>query len=272
MSRAQDGGSVKITYIGTATTLVQVDNIIILTDPYFSEQGTQWPGKSGVTLVNSYTPAMNLCDLPPIDLILLSHEDHKDNLDNIGRQLLDGRRVVTTRDGARNLQPREGVRGLRPGETTDVEIGNGTVYSVTATPCQHLPPGECISFVLTSDRLGSTDGKPNAIYISGDTAYMDELATLGDRYNISIALIHLGRAMIPGPDGETMQITMDVEQGLKLGQQIGAKTIVPIHFEGWNHFTEDRSTLVDAIEKSGSKNRFVVLEPGVGTSIGLGLS
>ena len=86
--------------------------------PVLLPKGTVWTGASGAQLTNTYQPALAPQDLPPIDLILLSHEDHKDNLDNFGRQLLDGRRVITTVDGERKLAPRKGVHGLQPWETT----------------------------------------------------------------------------------------------------------------------------------------------------------
>lgn len=66
------------------------------------------------TLRSFEGPALELHDIPPIDAVLLSHEDHVDNLDSLGRQLLDGRHVFTTPDGAHNLQPRPGVIDLRP--------------------------------------------------------------------------------------------------------------------------------------------------------------
>lgn len=50
-------------------------------------------------------------------LVLLSHEDHIDNLDFEGRRLLDGRRVITTPDGAKNLAPRPGVATIKSWET-----------------------------------------------------------------------------------------------------------------------------------------------------------
>ena len=75
---------IHITHIGTATALIELDGLTILTDPYFSRNGTVWTGASGAKLTNTYEPAMRLENLPPIDLIMLSHEDHKDNLDDLG--------------------------------------------------------------------------------------------------------------------------------------------------------------------------------------------
>jgi L-ascorbate metabolism protein UlaG (beta-lactamase superfamily) len=102
-----------ITYVGTATAIVHIDGVNFLTDPVFSPSGSEWD-MGVVVLKLSDTPALGLADLPHIDAVLLSHEDHPDNLDEPGRVTLDGRHVLTTVDGAKKLAPRPGVRALRP--------------------------------------------------------------------------------------------------------------------------------------------------------------
>ena len=106
--------------VGKATAMIELDHLTILTDPCLSLKGTVWTGTSGAQLTNTYQPALAPQDLPSIDLILLSHEDHKDNVNNFGRQLLDGRRVITAIDGAHKLALRKGVHGLQPWETTTI--------------------------------------------------------------------------------------------------------------------------------------------------------
>ncbi|CEI67996.1 hypothetical protein FVEN_g7730 [Fusarium venenatum] len=107
---------INITDIGTATAMLEIDGINFLTDPYFSPPETEWD--VGIVVLKqcetSDGPALRLQDLPPIDTVLLSHENHPENLDTLGRHLLDARKVLTTMDGANNLAPRPGVRGLQP--------------------------------------------------------------------------------------------------------------------------------------------------------------
>lgn len=102
-----------ITHIGTATAIIHVDGINLLTDPVFTPAGTEWDW-GFVVLKHLDAPAMNLADLPDIDAVLLSHEDHPDNLDEPGRAALEGRPVLTTADGAKNLGPRSDVKALKP--------------------------------------------------------------------------------------------------------------------------------------------------------------
>ncbi|KAL2024215.1 hypothetical protein VTK56DRAFT_9371 [Thermocarpiscus australiensis] len=102
-----------ITHIGTATAIIHLDGVNLLTEPFFSPAGTEWD--LGIALLkNSDSPALGLADLPPIDAVLLSHEDHRDNLDERDRLLLDGRHVLTTADGAAKLAPLPGVKAIKP--------------------------------------------------------------------------------------------------------------------------------------------------------------
>lgn len=126
-------------------------------------------------------PVLQLQELPPIDAIPLSHEDHIDNLDLEGCKLLDGRRVSRTPDGIKNLAPRPGVVALEPWATTETVIG-GTKFKITGTPCQHLPGGEVTGFVLETESFGiHSSGLANAIWIHGDTVYLDELVAIGTK-------------------------------------------------------------------------------------------
>ncbi|XXG95310.1 hypothetical protein Hte_001571 [Hypoxylon texense] len=264
--------SITVTYIGTATAILDVDGIKFLTDPYFSPEGTEWD--VGIaTLTSHYEPALTIDQLPPIDAVLLSHEDHPDNLDELSRtRLLDGRHVLTTVDGASKLAPRPGVQGLRPWEATALHVG-GKRFDVTATPCQHLPGGECAGFVLTTADFGATGGRPNAVFFSGDTVYLPELGPrVRDRFHVSLALFSLGAAsvVLPGGSGgggdgddQPLQITMDGAQAARLFRELGADALVPLHFEAWDHFSQKgRQPVASAFEAEGISDKVYWLEPG----------
>ncbi|KAL2266652.1 hypothetical protein VTJ83DRAFT_6004 [Remersonia thermophila] len=261
------GAPLSITHIGTATAIINISGVTFLTDPVFSPAGTTWD-LGIITLKTTSTPALSLADLPPIDVVLLSHEDHPDNLDELGRTILDGRHVFTTVDGAKNLAPRPGVRSLQPWETLPLTIG-ARHFEITGTPCQHLPGGEVTGFIISSPSFGTTDGKPNAIYFSGDTVYLPELVQMKERFHISVALLNVGKATVPLPTGPLV-ITMDGAQAAKLAREIEADAVVPMHFESWGHFAETREELarvLESKEEGGVKSRVVWLEPGVETKL-----
>ncbi|KAI8289935.1 hypothetical protein K4K60_007404 [Colletotrichum sp. SAR11_57] len=239
-------GKVSVTFIGTATAIIDIDGIRFLTDPFFSP-AESFVQSRNVTLKVHENPALNLRDLPPIDAVLLSHEDHWDNLDELGRQLLDGRRVFTTQDGSRNLAPRPGV------------------FDITATPCDHVPGDECVGFVIRAESFGiSANGRPNAIYFSGDTVYVPELAQMAERFHIAAALMNIGeaRVQIEAPPAPKRQITMGGKQASQLFRDIRSDWIIPMHFDAWDHFTQHGEALRSEFEKEGVAEKVKWLVPG----------
>ncbi|KAL2844958.1 putative Zn-dependent hydrolases of the beta-lactamase protein [Aspergillus pseudodeflectus] len=257
--------SLTITHIGTATAIIDIGGIKFLTDPFFSPAGNEWD--LGIVLLkNSVTPAVAIESLPPIDAVLLSHEDHPDNLDELGRRILDGRHVLTTPDGATKLAPRPGVRAIQPWETITWKIA-GKEFEVTGTPCKHLPGGECTGFVITADGFGvAADGKPNAIYISGDTVYIEELRQITERWNVLAAVLHFGKAEVSTPQG-ILQLTMDGKQGARLFRELGADILIPVHFDSWEHFAQHGEALKKELEDEGVSEKVLWLEPGKATKV-----
>ncbi|CEL11217.1 hypothetical protein ASPCAL14320 [Aspergillus calidoustus] len=257
--------SLTIAHIGTATAIIDIGGIKFLTDPFFSPAGNEWD--LGIVLLkNSVTPAVAIESLPPIDAVLLSHEDHPDNLDELGRRILDGRHVLTTPDGATKLAPRPGVRAIQPWQTITWRIA-GKEFEVTGTPCKHLPGGECTGFVITAGGFGvAADGKPNAIYISGDTVYIEELRQIAERWNVLVAVLHFGKAEVSTPNG-VLQLTMDGKQGARLFRELGADILVPVHFDSWAHFAQHGEALKKELEDEGVGEKVLWLEPGKATKV-----
>ena len=87
-SNAND--SVKLTWLGHSTNLVQMMDFTILTDPMFSNRASalQFVGPARYT-----KPALGVEDLPPLDVVLISH-DHYDHLDyNTVLDLVENKKV-----------------------------------------------------------------------------------------------------------------------------------------------------------------------------------
>lgn len=267
---------ISITHIGTATAILNIDGINFLTDPFFSPAGSEWPtGYESVQLKVNDDPALKMNELPHVDAVLLSHENHPDNLDELGRQLLDGRRTLTTNDGAKNLGPRPSVLGFSDWEEKKVIIA-GTTFNITATPCKHWPGHECVGFILHTESFGvASDGRLNAVYFSGDTVYIEQLARMSERYHIAVAIMNLGKATFydfneegqPGQPGHALQITMDGRQAAHLFRDIKADVLVPMHFESWDHFTLYKEELAKEFEDEGILSKVRWLQPGQAVDI-----
>lgn len=245
--------TLNVTHIGTATAVLEINGVNFLTDPFFSPAGTSWD-LGRVVLKVTEDPSLRLDQLPVIDAVLLSHEDHPDNLDELGRQLLDGRRVFTTVDGAKNLAPRPAVHGMKPWEEINSVIADKK-FKIIATPTKHVPGDECTGFIVTGEDFGyGRDGLPNAIYFTGDTVYIEELNQIADRYHIRAAVMNLGNAHVRAseePNSPLMQITMGGKDGAKLFRALKADVLVPMHYESWGHFTQFGAELHEAFEEEG---------------------
>ena len=118
-------GTVGIRLIGGPTALIEMGGLRLLTDPTFDPPGDHPVGRR--VLVKTRGPAVAAGDIGLVDAVLLSHDQHPDNLDDAGRRLLDAVPVVLTTDSgasrlggpAQALEPwRRVLRLLAPGEST----------------------------------------------------------------------------------------------------------------------------------------------------------
>jgi len=185
-------------------------------------------------------PAIAASELGPIDVVLLSHDQHEDNLDAAGRALLpSATTVVTTAAGARRLGE---AQGLEPWSTTRLQVASRPPIEITATPCRHGPPlsrplvGDVIGFALRWE--GQQHG---ALWISGDTVLYSGVRQVADRLSVGTALLHLGGVRFPisGP----ARYTMTAAEAVELAELLQPRAIVPIHYEGWKHFREGREAI-----------------------------
>jgi L-ascorbate metabolism protein UlaG (beta-lactamase superfamily) len=155
----------KITLIGGPTALVEFGGFRLLTDPTFDPPGEY--RLPHVTLKKTSAPALSAAEIGPVDAVLLSHDQHADNLDHAGKAFaMRAPRLFTTLAGAGRLG---GVaEGLAPGESTELTRADGTRLRITATPARHGPAGieplagDVIGFVLTLPGV-------RPVYITGDT-------------------------------------------------------------------------------------------------------
>src|SRR5262249_23698846 len=120
--------SVTITLIGGPTALIEFDGFRLLTDPTFDGPGDyQLPH---VKLEQLTAPASGVDKVGEVDAVLLSHDQHSDNLDNSGRDFLkQARRVLTTEAGAKRLGGH--TEGFAPWASTELKGRNGHSLTIT---------------------------------------------------------------------------------------------------------------------------------------------
>ena len=255
------GTSVQVTYVGGPTALIEIGGLRLLTDPVFDPPGGKYSFGLGTGSEKLAGPAVAADALGRIDAVLLSHDHHADNLDAAGRALLPSAgTVVTTTSGARRLGGN--ALGLAPWASTVLASPEGLEVKVTATPARHGPPlshplvGDVIGFMLEWD--GQRDG---AFWISGDTVYYRGVIEVGQRFDVGTALIHMGgvRFAISGP----ARYTMNAKEAARVASELGLKTLLPIHYEGWKHFRETRADAEREFASAGIADRVRWLPAGV---------
>jgi L-ascorbate metabolism protein UlaG (beta-lactamase superfamily) len=252
--------TLSITLIGGPTALIEIDGFRLLTDPTFDGPGSyQLPH---VKLEKLEGPAMSAEAVGEIDAVLLSHDQHSDNLDHSGKAFLaKARRVLTTEAGAKRLGAH--AEGFAPWGVTELTKGGNTL-TITATPARHGPAGieplsgDVIGFVVASHKAGS-----RPIYVSGDTTWFDGVAEVAKRFNCGVVLPFAGAAQTRGP----FHLTMDTNDTIETARAFPDAVIVPVHTDGWAHFRQNAKDLCVTFDALGFGKRLKLLEPGVATAI-----
>lgn len=259
--------AVKVTYFDTAMVLIEVGSFRLLTDPVLDPPGTQF-AYGPIVLRKTMPAAVTAAALGRIDAVLLSHDQHGDNLDNAGRALLDRvPLVLTTPLAATRL---EGVRseGLEPWASRTLMGADGAELTVTAVPAQHGPEG-------TQEATGPVTGfvlehraSSAPIYVSGDTVPFAGTEEIARRYApVGLAILNLGRVRL-APLGDAT-LSLSAEEAAAYAKALDARWVVPLHFEGWQHFTEDRVAATEVFERHSMGSRVRWLLPGASATFDL---
>ncbi|RJU00309.1 MBL fold metallo-hydrolase [Arthrobacter frigidicola] len=252
----------RITHIGGPTALIELDGWRILTDPTFDDPGRRYRFGLGTSSVKTGHPALQPADLEPVDAVLLSHDHHADNLDGRGRRMLPSvPTVVTTRSGAKRLAL-PNTQGLRPWEQMTLRKPGISPLCIIATPARH---GPALSLPVVGRTLGFALQRPGAdtiaLWMSGDSVLYRGLKEVARRFEIDVALLHLGavRFRATGP----VRYTMNARDGARLLKLISPQVAIPVHYEGWSHFSEGRGVALKQLHsRPGEITEVFWLPPG----------
>jgi L-ascorbate metabolism protein UlaG (beta-lactamase superfamily) len=255
-------GSVQ--FIGTATVLIRYQGFTILTDPNFLHKGDHVHLGYGLTSERMTNPAIELDQLPPIDLVVLSHmhEDHFDKL--VQEKLARDTPIVSTPEAAEALKQLGFTRtfGLSKWSKLEVEKGDARLR-ITAAPGRH---GKLGMQALLPTVMGSVlDFGPDTaapsyrMYISGDTLVYDDLQNIPQRFpGIDLALLHLGGTRILG----VFKVTMDGKDGVQLMQIVQPRHAIPIHYNDYDVFKSPLADFAREVKQAGLEQKVTYLAHG----------
>jgi L-ascorbate metabolism protein UlaG (beta-lactamase superfamily) len=242
-----------IQLVGGPTAILEYGGLRWLTDPALSPPG-EYGGLTKLT-----APAIDVTQQAPIDVVLLSHHHHSDNLDPAGRAFLPtADRVLSTSKAAEELGGN--VVGMEPWSEIELDSPRGGTVKVTAVHAQHGPDG---SDEIQGPVLGFVLSAPGTdeIYVSGDNASRDVVRTIVQKTGeLAIAILNAGAVQLSKFDGA--YLTLSADHAADVAQILGARVVIPLHFEGWAHFTQGADELEAAFSGNGIRERLLMLERG----------
>lgn len=260
-------GDLRITFVNHATVLVQMDGINILTDPVWSERvgPVSWAGPARV-----HAPGIKFEDLPPIDLVLISH-NHYDHLDLPTLKRLFQRNAPRIGAGlgtARFLRS-QGVPRARDFDWWESRRITKHVR-ITAVPAQHFSMRGVgdqdtmlwVGFVI--------EGPAGRVYFAGDTGYGAHFAKIRNRLGpVTVALLPIGAYR---PRWFMAPVHIDPFEAVRAHLDLGAEVSLGIHYGTFDQADEGRTEPVTELRAAlAGANvfapRFWVLGPGEGRHV-----
>ncbi|HOX34229.1 MAG TPA: metal-dependent hydrolase [Methanoregulaceae archaeon] len=192
-------------------------------------------------LIDPFVEGASVGDTRP-DIVAVTHG----HADHMGEAVALGRPTVAITEIARFLKGK-GVpaEGMNIGGTITVQG-----VSFTMTPALHSGAieeagpggGTPAGFVIRMDGIG--------VYHAGDTGLFSDMQLIGELYRPDVALLPIGGRYTMGPD-----------EAMIAARFIGAKTVIPIHYNTWDRIAQDPVPFRTAIERT-TDLRVAVLAPG----------
>ncbi|MFJ7180095.1 MBL fold metallo-hydrolase [Streptomyces massasporeus] len=245
--------------LGGPTAFFEYGGLRFLTDPTFDAPG-DYARPGGPLLTKTAPAAATPADLGGVDVVLLSHDEHADNLDTSGRALLARIPLtLTTPGGGKRLSESLGdkVRGLADWESVELDRPGGGTVTVTGVPALHGPgpreqveafTGQVVGFVLTGEGLPT-------VYVSGDNASLDTVREIAGRFGpVDTAVLFAGAPRFPVLF-DNQVVVLDSAMAAEAARILGARRVVPVHYDSWAHFTEGGDALEAAFTAAGLADR-----------------
>ena len=254
--RAVDGPELRTTLVNHSTVLLQQRAATILTDPIWSQRASplSWIGPR-----RRRSPGVRREDLPPIDIVLLSH-NHYDHLD------LPTLRWLANRGGAAYIVPIGVARLLRsenigPAYELDwgeaKQLGATTVHSV---PALHFSGRGLFEQNRTLWCGYVVQSQNRTVYYAGDTAFGSHFSQIREKFGPpSLSLLPIGAY---APRWFMSPIHMAPEEAVQAHQILGSAASVAIHHGTFQLADDGLDTAKAKLSKSSPPDSFVVLENG----------
>jgi L-ascorbate metabolism protein UlaG (beta-lactamase superfamily) len=259
-----DGEEFRVTFINHATFLIQMDGINILTDPIWSERTSpvSFTGPKRVRI-----PGIRFEDLPPIDVVVVSH-NHYDHLDlpTLKRLSSEHNPSIYVGLGNKRLLEKSGITQVSELDWWQ-EVSLSDSLRLTCVPAQHFSSRGLFD---RNKKLWAGfvfEGLAGPVYFAGDTGLGPQFRQIADRFGeIRLALLPIGAFL---PRWFMSPTHLSPNDALEAHFILGAHTSVAMHFGTFQLGDDGQYEAVDLLsatiaETSMEHTEFLVLDSGEG--------
>jgi L-ascorbate metabolism protein UlaG (beta-lactamase superfamily) len=256
-------GELIITFINHCTFLIQVDGMNIITDPIWSERASplSWAGPKRMR-----PPGIRIEDLPPIDIMILSH-DHYDHLDEASVKkiaAMHNPRVYTSL-GVKAVLEKIGITNVAEMDWHDVfTIDND--LAIICVPAQHFSARGMFDRNATLWSGFVIRSQHGNIYFAADTGYGSFIKEeIGDRYApLRASILPIGAYR---PEWFMQTVHVSPEESVQIHKEIRSHNSIASHFGTFpladEGMYEPVEALIVALEKQGiPQEKFIALKEG----------
>jgi L-ascorbate metabolism protein UlaG (beta-lactamase superfamily) len=245
-------GEVAVTWIGHASFLIQFTDLNILIDPNFAN----WL----FLLKRIKRSGLKISDLPPIDVVLLTHA-HFDHFHRPTLRKLPHPKIGIMPRGVGDLAHNLGFARIVELEWWE-SFSQANSWKVTFVPSKHWG-----ARTLHDQHRGYggfvLEHQGQKIYHAGDSAYFDGFAEIGEKLSPSLALLPIG-AYHPE---SFRKVHMGPDDAIKVFKELGAKWLVPMHYGtfklSFEEMDEPLRWLLELAAKENMTRHIRALEAGV---------
>ncbi len=255
------GEDLRVTWLGHSSMVIEVDGVLVLTDPVLSGRCSPlpWAGPK------RFHPAPILArDLPEIDVVLISH-DHYDHLDLETVLALRKRLVkwVCPLGVGAHLEawgvPEDRIVELDWWEHVEVRG-----IEITATPARHFQGRGVGASLATFWASWAIRGPKHSVWFSGDTGSWDEgFEEIGERFGgFDLSLIEIG-AWHPAWGS----IHLGPTNAARVHQQVRAKTMMPVHWGTFSLALHAWDEPISELLRIAERDDLQILSPMMGETV-----
>ncbi|PYX29598.1 MAG: MBL fold metallo-hydrolase [Acidobacteria bacterium] len=257
--RLASNGELGVTFIGHASFFVQIGGRSVVIDPNFA----RWL----FVLKRLRRPGLRVRDLPPIDMVLVTHA-HFDHLHRPSLRAIVQNNLQTRGTAPAIIVPShvaDLVSDLGFSEIIELDWWNSSRHGNVAVT--HVPSRHWGARILKDSHRGYggfvLQAGKHSVYHAGDTAYFSGFREIGRRLSPELALLPIGAYNPP----QFRNVHANPADATRAFVDLNARWMVPMHYGTFrlSHepIDEPLQLLDQEARKAGVKDRVFVLEEGV---------